>query len=207
MDTRWVLKWKMAGGGGTAEARLVAKSIQAPDLKDGVADTSGCLSLRSPHLQVLSLSALKKLKLRSLDIKNACLQADGFAEDVFPHDSPEWGPYTSCRSRKLNAPAYSRNDAPVASHCSLQRHLVKSDLSLARKRWQYAVSSFDPRPYFVFRKGGGAVSACATHNDDILCCGAPGVLERAKNIPGTHFGELELQESSFVHVGMELSEE
>ena len=107
----------------------------------------------------------------------------------------------------MNAPAYSLNDAPVAPHCSLQKHLVKSDLPLARKRWQYAVSSFDPCPCSVFRKGGGAASAFTTNIEDNLGCGAPGVPGRAKDIPGTHFGELELQESSFVHVGMELSEE
>ena len=31
-----------------------------PDLEDGPIETSGCVSLRSSHLQVISLGALKK---------------------------------------------------------------------------------------------------------------------------------------------------
>ena len=70
VQTRWV------------EARLAAKGHQDPDLREGLVDTSGCVSLRSPHLQVISLSAIKKWKLRNLDIKNAFLQEDAFARDV-----------------------------------------------------------------------------------------------------------------------------
>ena len=35
VDTRWVLARKMAGGKKNAEARLVAKGYEDPDLKDG----------------------------------------------------------------------------------------------------------------------------------------------------------------------------
>ena len=65
------------------KARLVAKGFQDPDLTEGLVDTSGCVSLRSSHLQVVSLSALNKWKIWSLDIKNAFLQADGFDRVVF----------------------------------------------------------------------------------------------------------------------------
>ena len=40
-------------------ARLVATGYQGPDLQDGIVDTSGCVSLRSTYLQVISLSAIK----------------------------------------------------------------------------------------------------------------------------------------------------
>ena len=52
----------------------MAKGFQDPDLQEGLVDTSGCVALRSSHLQVISLSALKKWRLWSLDIKNAFLR-------------------------------------------------------------------------------------------------------------------------------------
>ena len=75
----------MADGKKCVKARLVAKGFQDPDLEEGLVDTSGRVSLRSPRLQVVSLSAMRKWKLRSLDIKIAFLQAGGFDRDVFLH--------------------------------------------------------------------------------------------------------------------------
>ena len=87
--TRWVLSWKMVEGVETVEARLAAKGYQDPDLKEGLAKTSGCVSLRPSHLQFVSLAALRGWRLRSLDIKNAFLQADGFGRDVFIQSPPK----------------------------------------------------------------------------------------------------------------------
>ena len=63
VETRWVLTWKDLDGKRTVKARLVARGFQDPDLAEGLVDTSSCVSLRSSHLQVISLSALKKWKL------------------------------------------------------------------------------------------------------------------------------------------------
>ena len=71
IDSRWVSTWKMVDGIKKAKARLVAKRFQDPDLTEGLVDTSGCVSLRSSHLQVASLSALNKWRIWSLDIRNA----------------------------------------------------------------------------------------------------------------------------------------
>ena len=68
VDTRQVLTWKDVEEGRTVKARLVARGFQDPDLAAGLADTSSCVSLRSSHLQVTSLSALKRWKLSNLDI-------------------------------------------------------------------------------------------------------------------------------------------
>ena len=83
VDTRWVLTWKMAEGEKCAKARLAAEGFQGPDLKDGLVETSGCVSLRSSRLRVISLSAIRDWKLWSMDMKNAFLQSDGFGRDVF----------------------------------------------------------------------------------------------------------------------------
>ena len=83
VDSHWVLTWKMVEGLKTVKARVVAKGFQDPDLQEGLVDTSGCVRLRSSHLQVISLSALKKWRLWSLDIKDAFLQADPLQRDVF----------------------------------------------------------------------------------------------------------------------------
>ena len=82
VGTRWVLTWKAADGVKTAKGRLVAGGFQDPDLENGLVETSGRVSLRPSHLQVVSLAALRGRRLWSLDIKNACVQADGFGRDV-----------------------------------------------------------------------------------------------------------------------------
>ena len=92
VQTRWVLTWKIVEGKKRVTARLVAKGFQDPDLKDGLVETSGCVGLRSSHLQVISPSAIRQRKLWSLDIKNAFLRADGFDRDVFLHAPEEWDP-------------------------------------------------------------------------------------------------------------------
>ena len=76
-QTRRVLTWGMADGKKCVIARLVAKGCQEPDLEDGLVDTLGCVSLRSPHLQVVPLSAIRRWKLWGLEIKNAFSQAGG----------------------------------------------------------------------------------------------------------------------------------
>ena len=90
----------MADGKKCVKARLAAKGFQGPDLKEGLVGTSGCVSLRSPHLQVASLSAIRQWKLWSLDIKNAFLRAP-----------MEWDPACTSRASKLKAPAYGLDDA------------------------------------------------------------------------------------------------
>ena len=70
-STRWVLTWRVVDGKKSVEACPVAKGYQDPDLKDGNVDTSGRVTLRSNHLQVILLGALDKGKIWRLDIKNA----------------------------------------------------------------------------------------------------------------------------------------
>ena len=91
-QTRWVLPWEMVGGCGNVTERLAAKGNQDPDLEEGIADATGCVSLRSSHLRVISLSAIKKWKVWSLDIKNASIQAGGPTRNVFPQAPPERKP-------------------------------------------------------------------------------------------------------------------
>ena len=88
VGTCWILTWKMVEGVKTEKARLVAKGYQDPDLIDGLVETSGCVNLRSPHPQVISLAALRGWRLWIIDIKNAFLQADGFGRDVFIQSPP-----------------------------------------------------------------------------------------------------------------------
>ena len=50
----------------------------------------------------------------------------------------------------------------------------------------------------------GGSGSLFTHIDDVLGCGAPGVLERARHYLEHRFGALKVQENTFGHVGMEL---
>ena len=115
-------------------------------------ETSGCVSPRSPHLQAISPSALKKWRLWRLDIKHAFLQAGTFKRDVFLHAPPEWNPSGPRRIWRLHAPAYGLNDAPVAFHRTLQKYLPNAPLSIELAGLEFQVSSFDPRLYFVRQK-------------------------------------------------------
>ena len=55
---RWVLTWKTVDGEKCVKARLAARGFQDPDLREGLVDTSCCISLRSSHSQVISLNAI-----------------------------------------------------------------------------------------------------------------------------------------------------
>ena len=61
-DTRSALTWKAAEGRKTVKARSVAPGGPDPDLRDGNVDIAGCASRRSSHLQLISLSAVKKME-------------------------------------------------------------------------------------------------------------------------------------------------
>ena len=63
-------------------ARLVERGYQGPDLKGGIVDASGRASFRSSDLRANPLGALKEWSIRSPDVKDAFLQADGFGRDV-----------------------------------------------------------------------------------------------------------------------------
>ena len=160
VGTRWVLAWKMVEGVKTSEARLVTKGNQVPDLKDGLVETSGCVSLRSPHLQVIPLSTLRGWRPWSLDVKNA-----------LPQSPPEWLPGHSRRVWQLNPPAYTLNDAPVAFYRSLKRYLVNERDSSRAVDLRLQTSKVDPRLFFVYHRSGFAVGGITTHSDDLLGCG------------------------------------
>ena len=68
-------------------------------------------------------------------------------------------------------------------------------------------SAFDPCLFFVFRDHGQAMGAFTTHIDDILGCGAPDVLPKIRPFSEHSFGAINLQETPFVHFGVELNEE
>ena len=169
-----------------------------------MADTSGCVSVRSPHLQVVSLSAIRKWELSSLDIQNAFLLAGGFDRDVSLHTPAESVPTCTTRVWELMAPTYGFNDPLVAFHRSLERQLLNSELSTKREGLRRQASAFDPCLFFVFRGHGQAVGAFATHIDDILGFGEPDILDKLRHFSGKRIGALKLQEGKFAHVGMEL---
>ena len=150
VETRRVPTWKDLDGKRAAKDRWVARGFQGPDLAEGLVDTSSCVSLRSSHLQVISLSAQKKWKLRNLDIENVFLQADPFPREFYPQAPSERRPRNPNRAWRLNAPAYGLNDAPVEFHKTLKRYLLKSEESLKMAGLRFETSTLDPCLYMVF---------------------------------------------------------
>ena len=141
----------MADGRRSIRARLVARGYQHPDLQEGVVDTSWCVSLRLSHLQVISLCAIKKWKLRSLDITNAFSQKGGVTRDVLLQGPAEWGPVW-----RLKAPAFGFNDAPAAFRRSLKKHILNSNESMKRVGPRCKVSTYVSLLLFIFWEAGTA---------------------------------------------------
>ena len=202
--TRRALPWKVADGAKTRRDRLVANGYQDPDLKHGLVETPGCVSLRSSHLQVVSLAALCGWRLWSVDVKNACHQSDGFGRGVFIQSPPEWLPGDSRRAWKLNAPAYGLNDAPVAFHRSLKRYLVNDADPLQAADFRLEASKFDPCPFFVYRGSGPAVGVIATHIDVLFGCGERDILQRLEKFLAARFGPVKVQKDNFTQIGMDI---
>ena len=96
--------------------------------------------------------------------------------------------------------------APVTFHRPARKYLLGAEELLAAVGLRFEVSSFDPRPYFVFRKSGGAVGAITRQIDDISDCGGPHLLLQARYFLENRFGKLEVQEKSFLCAGMELAQ-
>ena len=135
------------------------------------------------------------------------MQADPFPREVYLWGPRGWCSRNPCRVWRLKTPSYELNDAPVEFHKTLKRYLVKSDGSLKLIGPRFETSTLDPRLYAVFNNEKVAAGALSTHIDDILGCGAPGVLERTRHYLERRFGALKVQESSFVRVCMELAQQ
>ena len=80
----------MVDGERDAKARFVAIDYRDPDFGEGMAETPACVGLRFAQLQVLSPSALGKLKSWGLGIRHACLKAGNFNREVFVSAPLEW---------------------------------------------------------------------------------------------------------------------
>ena len=107
---------------------------------------------------------------------------------------------------KLNAPAYGSNDAPVEFRETLKRYLLQSANSLKLVGLLFEVPTLDPCLFVVYNAEKEAAGVFSSHIDDILGCGAPGVLDRARYYLEQRFGPLKVQENFFAHVGMELAQ-
>ena len=121
VDTRRAPTWEMVEGVKTEKARLVATGLQDPDLKDGVVDASGCVRLRSSHLQVLSLSTLAKWKLWSLDVKNALcrrMASPGMFASTPPQNGipPSHAVFGNCALQRM---AYAMPQLPSIDLCRI----------------------------------------------------------------------------------------
>ena len=68
-------------------------------------ETPGRASLRSLHLQVITLGIPRKCRVRIMDVMNAFLRADGSRREEFLRATVARGPGGTYRIRKLHAPA------------------------------------------------------------------------------------------------------
>ena len=170
------------------KARLVAKSYQDPDPRMGNAEIAGRESRRSSHLHVIYLGALRKWPLWSLDVKDACLQADGFGCDAYLRAPWKWNSADPCRVWKLRKPAHGSNGAPVAFRRSSREYVVNSVSSLPTVGPRFEVSSLDPCLYFVYRNTGSAVGVLTAQMDAILGCGECDLLAKGERFGGMFWG-------------------
>ena len=142
----------------------------------------------------MTLGALKKWNIWSLDIKNA------FSPD-FLRSLPEWDPKGARRFWKFRAPAYTPDVGPAALNETPRRYSSRSYNSLDRACLEVEVSLLGRRLYSVFRGSGSAVGDLTTRMDAVLCCGGPDILLKVRNYLERLSGCPEVQERSFVHLG------
>ena len=170
-------------------------------------DTSGRVSLRASHMQVILVGALRKWKIWCSGSKNAFVRADGSGRDVYLRASAAWGPWDCAHIRKLRAPAYGLNDAPSVFRRPLRKYFLNTVDLLADMGLQFRVLSSDPSLFFVFRKESGAVGAIAAYDGGTLGRREPDVPSEARVFLERRSEPMGVQESSVVHVGLELPKE
>ena len=146
----------------------------------------------------------KKWQLWSLDIENALLQADGFFRDVLLQAPIEWEPIYGDRAWKLKTPVYGLNDAPEEFHRSLEGHLSDSEASMKRVGLRCQVSTFDPCLLLIEAPRARRVRLPLTL---MIFLGAANQMfcPRFGMFLGQRSGDLKLQGSSLVRVGMEVA--
>ena len=69
VNNRWAIPRKMAEGKKSVKAPLLAQNYQGPNQKDGNVSTTGRVSLRSSHLRVTYLAAIKNGRFGTLTLK------------------------------------------------------------------------------------------------------------------------------------------
>ena len=126
------------------KARPGKKGYTGPALEAGLVGTQRCVSSRSSHLQVTPLSVPENWKLRSLDIKDAFLEEDGFDREAYLRAPLGQGP-TEVGSR-LNGGGVRK---------TLKCYLLQEQDSLTLVGLKFRASASDPCLYFVFRPNGG----------------------------------------------------
>ena len=180
----------------------MAKGVHDQDLGEGVGDTPGCVRLRSSRPQDVALGDHKKWGLWGLDMENASLQADGFNRGTCfahhvngnPRTSAELG---SCMPRRMVCVTPLR---PFTDRCWSTLLTPKFPMP----RWGSSTGFALLAPFCIFcfvRR------VAATHTDGISDRGDLDVHSKAKVLSEALVGQWELQELSFVRVGMKMPQE
>ena len=86
-----------------------------------------------------------------MEIKNALLEADGFNREEYVRAPREWNSKKTRHFRKLKAPAYRLNDAPVAFHRPLRKYFPNpaESLSAAGLRFENREGLLVPSPHVL----------------------------------------------------------
>ena len=179
--SRRVPTWEMVDGRRGVAARPVAEIYRGPDCEEGPLETSGRVSLRPSHPQVLSMCALRILKMWSLATRKASTQPGELNREVHLRAPQGRNPQGVQRDWRPRAPAYGLGVAPVAFFGTLNGYLWRDKESLAIVGIRFQASKFDQRLYFVSGARWGAGGIMKTHIDDIPGCGerdAPGMVRR-----------------------------
>ena len=168
--------------GGNAKARFASTGDGRPDLKEGNADITWRVSMRSSRLQVISLQ-INMPSRKKMD--SVLMSVFALLRNAIRRTPIVFG---NCKSRHMVG--------------GMRNYLFNAVVSLAKVGLQFRFFSFDPWPYIVSRKNGGAAGAITTHIDDILGRGEPGVLAENRVFLGQRLGAMKVQELSSVNVGM-----
>ena len=190
VSLRWVLTDKIKDGKKICKARLVARGFEERNVIDKDAPTCAAEGLRL----CLTIMAMKRWKVKTLDVKTAYLQGESIERELFvrpPKEAKTTGLW------KLKKTVYGLKDAAKAWHEKLNSVMDK----LGGER-----SIYEPTIFSWKNKQNELIGIMCVHVDD-FCFGGSREFDKIISELSTVLKVGEIQSDNFTYVGINICEE
>ena len=190
ISLRWVITDKIKDGKKICKARLVARGYEEKDIIDKDAPTCAAEGLRL----CLTIMAMKRWKVKTLDVKTAYLQGESIDRELFvkpPKEANTNGLW------KLKKTIYGLKDAAKAWHETVNAVMEK----LGGER-----SIYEPTIFSWKNKKNELIGIMCVHVDD-FCFGGSREFEKVISELSTLLKVGEVQSGNFTYVGINICED